>query len=86
MAHFVKMNGVECGDVIVISNDDLDNLPFPASEPIGQAFIKSLGIDGEWLQTSYSGSFRNLYAGPNMIFDSSIGKYGAFILPIPDEA
>ena len=63
MAHFVKMNGIECGQVIVVSNDDCDNLPFPDSEPVGQAFIASLGLDGEWLQTSYSASFRGSYAG-----------------------
>ena len=81
MAHFVKMNGNECGDVIVVSNDDCDNLPFPESEPVGQAFIASLGIIGTWLQTSYNGSFRNLYAGPNMLFDPSVGDYGAFVIP-----
>jgi hypothetical protein len=81
MAHFVKVNGNECGEVIVVSNDDIENLPFPESEPVGQAFIASLGITGTWLQTSYSGSFRNLYAGPNMVFDASAGDYGAFVVP-----
>jgi hypothetical protein len=81
MAHFVNMNGNFCGEVIVVSNDDCDNLDFPQSEPVGQAFIASLGIVGTWLQTSYSGSFRNLYAGPNMLFDASLGKYGAFVIP-----
>jgi hypothetical protein len=81
MAHFVNMNGNTCGEVIVIANSDIDDLPFPESEPVGQAFIASLGIIGTWLQTSYSGSFRNLYAGPNMLFDASLGEYGAFIVP-----
>ena len=81
MAHFVNMNGNVCGEVIVVSNDDIENLPFPESEPVGQAFIASLGIIGTWLQTSYSGSFRNLYAGPNMLFDESLGEYGEFVIP-----
>jgi hypothetical protein len=81
MAHFAKVEDNIVGEVIVVSNDDIDGLAFPASEPVGQAFIASLGIEGEWIQTSYSGSFRNLYAGPNMIFDGSIGEYGAFIIP-----
>lgn len=82
MAHFVNMNGIECGEVIVVSNEDCGNLAFPASEPVGQAFIASLGIAGTWLQTSYSGSFRGMYAGPGMIFDSSVGQYGEFQIPV----
>jgi hypothetical protein len=63
MAHFAKMIQDRVEQVIVVSNDDIDNLPFPESEPVGQAFIASLGITGQWLQTSYSGSFRGTYAG-----------------------
>lgn len=63
MAHFVNINGDKCGNVIVIANDDCDNLPFPESELVGQAFIASLGLDGEWLQCSYSGSFRSCFPG-----------------------
>ena len=63
MAHFANIEGNKVSQVIVVSNDDIDNLPFPESEPVGQAFIASLGITGEWLQTSYSGSFRGTYAG-----------------------
>ena len=85
MAHFVKMSNMDCGQVIVVSNDDCDNLPFPDSEPVGQAFIASLGIEGEWLQTSYNGNFRNCYAGVGFTFDASIGEYGAFVPPPPDE-
>jgi len=85
MAHFAKINNNEVSDVIVVSNDDCDNLPFPESEPVGQAFIASLGIAGEWLQTSYSGSFRNCYAGPTYTFDESLGEYGEFVPPISVE-
>jgi hypothetical protein len=63
MAHFAKINDNVVQEVIVISNDDCGGGDFPESEPVGQAFIASLGIEGEWLQTSYSGSFRGLYAG-----------------------
>lgn len=63
MAHFAQMTNGLVSDVIVVSNDDCDNLPFPESEPVGQAFIASLGIPGDWLQTSYNGNFRGLYAG-----------------------
>jgi hypothetical protein len=63
MAHFAQVINNEVVEVIVIANADCDNLPFPESEPVGQAFIASLGIAGDWLQTSYSGSFRGRYAG-----------------------
>ena len=63
MAHFAQVTNDIVYEVIVVANDDCDNLPFPESEPVGQAFIASLGIAGEWLQTSYNGNFRGCYAG-----------------------
>lgn len=85
MAHFARVNNNTVDEVIVIANSDCDDLPFPDSEPVGQAFIASLGIEGEWLQTSYNGSFRNIYAGPGTLFDPTLGKYGEFYTPIPVE-
>ena len=85
MAHFAKVDNNIVQEVIVISNDDCNNLEFPESEPIGQAFIASIGLTGEWLQTSYSGSFRNIYAGPGVTFDASLGEYGEFVAPPPVE-
>jgi hypothetical protein len=67
--------------LFVIANDDCGGGNFPESEPIGQAFIASLGLTGNWLQTSYSGSFRNCYAGIGYTFDAAIGEYGEFIAP-----
>jgi len=70
MAHFVKMNGNVCGEVIVVNNEVLENKPFPESEPIGVAFCKSLyGADTEWLQTSYNANFRGIFAGSGMTYD-----------------
>ena len=63
MANFAQVSNTIVEQVIVIANDDCDNLPFPNSEPVGQAFIASLGYTGEWLQTSYNGNFRGCYAG-----------------------
>jgi hypothetical protein len=57
MAHFAKIdenNIVE--NVIVVSDKDCGNLEFPESEPIGQAFIASCGIEGNYKQTSYNTS------------------------------
>ena len=63
MANFAQVTNNIVEQVIVIANEDCDNLPFPDSEPVGQAFIASLGYTGEWLQTSYNGNFRGCYAG-----------------------
>ena len=82
MAHFAQLDGVKVIEVIVVANDDCDNLPFPESEPVGQAFIASLGLEGEWLQTSYNGNFRGTYAGIGFTFDASLGEYGEFVAPV----
>jgi hypothetical protein len=84
MAHFAQID--ETYTVLrvdVVNNESIDNLPFPESEPIGQAFLASLGFTGTWLQTSYSGSFRNVYAGVNFVFDPNVGEYGEFYDPRP---
>lgn len=75
MAHFalVKNNIVE--QVMVIANSDCGDLDFPESEPIGQAFIESLGIDGEWLQTSYNNNFRGTYAGIGWTYDTELDEF-----------
>ena len=83
MANFAKVVNNQVDVVIVVSNECCDNLPFPESEPIGQAFIASCGIEGEWLQTSYNASFRVAFAGIGDYFDATIGEYGAFVAEQP---
>jgi len=67
--------------IIVVSNDDCGGGEFPESEPIGQEFIASLGLSGEWLQTSYHANFRGYYAGVNYTFNANLGEYGEFVPP-----
>ena len=63
MANFVQIeNGIVVGG-LVVANSDCGDLPFPESEPVGQAFIASCGIKGNFLQTSYNANFRGVYAG-----------------------
>lgn len=62
MAHFAKVENGIVTQVIVINNEVLGDLEFPESEPVGQEFIVSLGLEGTWKQTSYNGNFRNKYA------------------------
>ena len=86
MAHFAQINEQNIvTEVLVIGNQQVDDLPFPESEPVGQAFIASCGITGEWLQTSYNGNFRGEFAGIGDYYDASIGEYGAFVSPAVPE-
>ena len=79
MAHFAKVvNGI-VEQVIVVSNEDAP------TEVAGQAFIASLGLDGEWLQTSYNAAtngFRGNYAGIGDMYDATLDE---FISPAPIE-
>jgi hypothetical protein len=81
MANFAKIEENTVQQVIVIATANLDGLIFPASEPIGQAFIASLGLEGQWLQTSYTGVYRGCYAGIGYTFDAFLGEYGEFVPP-----
>jgi hypothetical protein len=83
MAHFARVDeGIVC-DVIVIDDADCAGGDLPESEPIGQAFIAGIGLAGEWLQTSYSSSFRGTYAGIGYTFDADLDE---FVAPAAPEA
>jgi len=77
VAHFAKVNNNIVQQVIVVSNDDCNNLEFPESELVGQEFLASLGLEGEWLQTSYNGNFRGTYAGIGYIYDEDSDSFVA---------
>ena len=76
MAHFAEIDEFQIvRSVIVINNSDCDGGDYPDSEPIGQAFIASIGIEGEWLQTSYNNNFRGTYAGQGMTYDPVLDEF-----------
>ena len=83
MAHFAQIENNIVQQVIVVANQDCGGGDFPESEPIGQAFISSLGLDGEWLQTSYHANFRGAYAGIGMIYDEESDTFVAPEIPEP---
>lgn len=44
---------------VAVNNSDINDLPFPESEPVGIAYLQGIfGADTIWKQTSFSGSFR----------------------------
>jgi len=84
MAHFAKINKHNIVEqVIVVSNEELKNLPFPESEPLGIAFLTewSNGYTN-WKQTSYNGNFRKYFAGYGYYYDQ---YRDAFIPPKPKQ-
>ena len=79
MAHFAKISNGIVETIIVVSNDDCGS-EFPASDIAGQAFIASLGLDGDWKQTSYNHNFRKQYAGVGFAYDADADQ---FVAPQP---
>jgi hypothetical protein len=87
MAHFAKLdlNNIVT-EVIVVANENALN------EAAGIEFIKSLGLDGIWKQTSYNTlagehreggtPFRKNFAGIGDIYDEI---RDAFFMPKPQE-
>ena len=70
MAHFALIHNGVVQQVIVVSNDDTP------TEAAGQAFIASIGLTGEWVQTSYNnnpveGKSRGKYAGIGGLWDGT---------------
>jgi hypothetical protein len=82
MAHFAKLdtNNVVL-DVNVVSNDTINNLSFPESEPIGVAFLTEWsGGYSNWKQTSYNANFRKNFAGIGHTYNPTLD---AFVAPQP---
>lgn len=62
MAHFALIKNGTVAEVIVVGNTDAPD------EATGQTFIASIGLTGDWVQTSYNnndveGASRGKYAG-----------------------
>jgi hypothetical protein len=73
MAHFAQVDENNMvTNVIVVDNDKL-LLDGIESEQVGKDFIASIGLEGNWIQTSYNRKFRGSFAG-----------IGAFYLPEED--
>jgi len=64
MAHFAKIENGIVREVIVVSNDDAPD------EATGLAFIASIGLSGDFVQTSYNANFRGKYAGIGDTYDA----------------
>lgn len=70
--------------VVVVSADVVNGLPYPDSEPLGQAFLHDLyGSNDTWLETSKTGAFRGRYARVGGIWMPEIQEFGPVPPPPP---
>lgn len=83
IAHFAKIDNGVVTQVIVVGNDDCGGGDYPDSNPLGQAFIASIGLDGHWEQTSYNGNFRGKYAGIGDMFDVEADEFVSPVVEAP---
>lgn len=78
MAHMAKIENGFVQQVIAINNEVLNNANGLDGEAIAITFCKSLyGQDTEWLQTSFSGSFRGKFAGMGDHYDPETDTFSA---------
>lgn len=62
MAHFAKIENNLVTQVIVVDNEH---------EADGEAYLNSLGLEGQWIQTSYNSNFRGKFAGIGDTYDEA---------------
>jgi hypothetical protein len=88
MAYFAKLdNNNVVTEVIGISNEVCGEptLAYPDTDSAGRAFIANgLKFAGTWLQTSYNGNFRGVYAGIGYTYDAALDIFVAPPDPQPE--
>jgi hypothetical protein len=73
MAHFAKIDLLTniIIEINVVDNEDIQDLPFPESEPVGIQFLLPWSVEETyWKQTSYNSKFRKNYAVIGGVYDS----------------
>lgn len=81
MAHFAKIESGIVAQVIVVDNEH---------ETDGEVYLNSLGLTGQWVQTSYNANFRGKFAGIGDTYDAELDEFIAppveiAVEPIPEE-
>ena len=73
MAHFAEIDKTNVVQrVIVVSNKDLLGMTEPLTIEQAKEIPILASLGGDWVQTSYNGSFRGVYAGIGYIWDGNI--------------
>jgi len=76
MAHFAKIEDGIVTNVVVIDDQH---------EAEGEAYLNSLGLEGQWIQTSYNGNIRGVFAGIGYHYDAELDEFTAPVVEIPEE-
>ena len=79
MAHFAKIVDGIVTEVIVVDTSDILDADGNESEAIGKTFCTNL-FGGNWVQTSYNGTFRKNYAAVGHTYSEQLD---GFIPPSP---
>lgn len=82
MAHFAKILAGNIVEYVIVVDNSVITVDGVESEIEGIRFCQKL-LGGNWLQTSYNGSFRKNFAGAGYTYDSA---RDAFIPPKPYES
>lgn len=63
--------GPDHPDYALSDHTSCGSLDFPETEPLGKALLATSGLDGEWVQCSYSAAFRGRYPGRGDLWDGA---------------
>lgn len=66
MAHFAKIENSIVTNVVVVDNEH---------EADGEAYLNSLGLEGQWVQTSYNANIRGKYAAIGDTYDEVADEF-----------
>ncbi len=75
MASFAKIENNIVVGVFKVDNVDCNNLSFPESEVVGQSYLASIGVEGNFLQTSFSKEFRGNFAGIRDVYNQELDVF-----------
>jgi hypothetical protein len=69
MAHFAQLNEHNMVTQVIVVDNEKIMIDGVESEQAGKDFIASIGLEGNWVQCSYSSKFRGFFPGPGAFFD-----------------
>lgn len=75
MAHFAQLNEHNMVTQVIVVDNDKIMVDGIESEQAGKEYIASVGLEGNWIQCSYSSSFRGFYPGPGSFYDAEKDKF-----------
>jgi len=83
MAHFARIDDSIVQEVVVVADEHLLDGNGQPDEALGVAYLHSIGLEGDWVQTSPTGAFRGHYAGVGDLWD---GTNFVEVEPLPNPA